>query len=299
MDVVVGTTTNGSMLLYDIINLAPAQINEKSSRVVQPNSEEGYRSDATASDISIRNPEQKSQEKFSAAADVSEADSEAYGTTAFMPNNIYNEKAELSTTASGANTVSDIQESSDARRGSAPRAFAAGVNGNNAADANSSGISIHSSKQKSQENFSASGGTTLAPYALLKIRTAPNFIRQIFNGRTRNDTHSASCDAETRFYGRPSGRSLTAGVTTTRKTERPVFSRVSAISFPASLFCILFSGKTEKSMPAERRLRCHRKNGTAVNPGKAAPRTLCAKSLPHPSDAVPSAPSAQLMPSQA
>ena len=64
-------------------------------------------------------------------------------------------KAELPTTASGTNTVSDIQESSDAGRGNAPRTFAAGVNGNNAADANSSENSIRSAEQKSQENFSA------------------------------------------------------------------------------------------------------------------------------------------------
>ena len=64
-DVIVGTTTNGSMLLYDIVNMTPAQINGKSSRVVQPNSKEGYRSDAAAPDTSIRSPEPKSQGKFS------------------------------------------------------------------------------------------------------------------------------------------------------------------------------------------------------------------------------------------
>lgn len=42
------------------------------------------------------------------------------------------------------------------RRGNAPRTFAAGVNGNNAADANSSDTSIRRSEQKSQEKFSAS-----------------------------------------------------------------------------------------------------------------------------------------------
>ena len=34
---------------------------------------------------------------------------------------------------------------------------------------------------------------------------------------------------------------------------------------PAPLFCILFSGKTEKSMPAERQLRSRNDNGTVVN----------------------------------
>ena len=41
------------------------------------------------------------------------------------------------------------------RRDNAPRTFAAGVNGNNAADANSSDTSIRSAEQKSQEKFSA------------------------------------------------------------------------------------------------------------------------------------------------
>ena len=45
------------------------------------------------------------------------------------------------------------------RRGNAPRTFAAGVNGNNAADANSSDTSIRRSEQKSQEKFSADGDT--------------------------------------------------------------------------------------------------------------------------------------------
>lgn len=45
------------------------------------------------------------------------------------------------------------------RRDNAPRTFAAGVNGNNAADANSSDTSIRSPEQKSQEKFSADGST--------------------------------------------------------------------------------------------------------------------------------------------
>nr|DAW19253.1 MAG TPA: hypothetical protein [Caudoviricetes sp.] len=48
------------------------------------------------------------------------------------------------------------------RRGNAPRTFAAGVNGNNAADANSSDTSIRRSEQKSQEKFSADD-TTATP----------------------------------------------------------------------------------------------------------------------------------------
>ena len=45
------------------------------------------------------------------------------------------------------------------RRDNAPRTFAAGVNGNNAADANSSDTSIRRTEQKSQEKFSADGDT--------------------------------------------------------------------------------------------------------------------------------------------
>ena len=45
------------------------------------------------------------------------------------------------------------------RKESAPQTFNAGVNGNNAADANSSDTSIRSAKQKSQEKFSADSST--------------------------------------------------------------------------------------------------------------------------------------------
>ena len=43
------------------------------------------------------------------------------------------------------------------------------------------------------------------PYEPLKVGNFPNFIRQIFNGRARNDAYTIACDAETRFYGRPTG----------------------------------------------------------------------------------------------
>ena len=126
---------------------------------------------------------------------------------------ISNEKVEPSTTASGANTDSDIQASFDAERGNVPRTFAAGVNGKNAADTAPSNVSIRSSEPKSQEKFSASEGGQ-HPQGVCRIRSAPssltaarsrpplhrgvlemrgddkpldigsasNFIRQIFNG---------------------------------------------------------------------------------------------------------------------
>ena len=64
------------------------------------------------------------------------------------------------------------------------------------------------------------------------------------------------------------GVRTTDGVTITRKMERHAFSRVSAISRPAPLFCILFSGKTEKSMPPEAQLQRRCKNSTSGESGK-------------------------------
>ena len=68
----------------------------------------------------------------------------------------------------------------------------------------------------------------------------------------------------------PKGVRSTENATEIRTTERLVFPRVSAISRPAPLFCILFSGKTEKSMSPKAQLRCCRNNGTAVNPEKSS-----------------------------
>ena len=60
----------------------------------------------------------------------------------------------------------------------------------------------------------------------------------------------------------PEGRSLTAGVTITRTTERHVFLRVSAISFPSVLFFHIFSRKREKiwSPKAQLQRRCKKQN---------------------------------------
>ena len=60
----------------------------------------------------------------------------------------------------------------------------------------------------------------------------------------------------------------------------------------APLFCILFSGKTEKSMPPEAQLRCRRNYGTSGESGKefrASGAILCPpgiKRLAHPPDAL-------------
>ena len=49
-------------------------------------------------------------------------------------------------------------------------------------------------------------------------------IRQIFNGREQNDSHSVLSARETRSYGRPKGVLTTTHVTTKRTTERIAFS---------------------------------------------------------------------------
>ena len=77
-------------------------------------------------------------------------------------------------------------------------------------------------------------------------------IRQIFNGREQNDSHGLSCAWETRFFGRPKGVLTTETKRQNARQNDKLFRRVSAISRPASLFCILFSDKPEKSMSAKR-----------------------------------------------
>ena len=73
--------------------------------------------------------------------------------------------------------------------------------------------------------------------------------RAFFDGRGNENTHNKT----TRFFARKRYRTR-----------------------PAPLFCILFSGKTEKSMPAERQLRCLRKNGTSGESGDKCPaRCAC------------------------
>ena len=52
-EVVVGTTSSGEMLLYDVVNLRPIQINERNGHTVQPNQTESYRSGTPVSEKSI------------------------------------------------------------------------------------------------------------------------------------------------------------------------------------------------------------------------------------------------------
>ena len=68
----------------------------------------------------------------------------------------------------------------------------------------------------------------------------------------KSDLHGLSCAWETRFYGRPKGVLTTETKRQNARQNDKLFRRVSAISRPASLFCILFSDKPEKSMSAKR-----------------------------------------------
>ena len=81
---------------------------------------------------------------------------------------------------------------------------------------------------------------------LRKVGNVPNFIRQIFNGRTRNDTQDVSCAQETRFYGRPLGRSDYGQRNKKRTTERFGFLRVSAISASSASFLHTFFWQDRK-----------------------------------------------------
>ncbi len=78
-------------------------------------------------------------------------------------------------------------------------------------------------------------------------------IRQIFNGRKRSDSHGVSCAWETRLNGRPKGVRTTACVTTKRRTERRAFQARQRYLASSGLFFHIFSAKTEKIWPAERR----------------------------------------------
>ena len=79
-----------------------------------------------------------------------------------------------------------VHVSSQKRRDNAPRTFAAGVNGNNAADANSSDTSIRSAERKSQEKFSMIEEAEGTAFALPDMANAePNTV-----GAFTNDSQS-------------------------------------------------------------------------------------------------------------
>ena len=87
----------------------------------------------------------------------------------------------------------------------------------------------------------------------------------------------------------PEGRSLTAGVTIIRTTERHAFSRVSAIERVQRLFFAYFFLARQKKV-------CPRSDSCGVT-AKMAPPVNPEKSLPHPPDAVhPRTPCAVLCP---
>ena len=100
-------------------------------------------------------------------------------------------------------------------------------------------------------------------------------IRQIFNGRKKSDLHGLSCAWETRFYGRPKGVLTTETKRQNARQNDKLFRRVSAISRPASLFCILFSDKPEKSMSAKRyRTNWVQKGGCNAIPARISRRAV-------------------------
>ena len=88
------------------------------------------------------------------------------------------------------------------------------------------------------------------------------FIRQIFNGRKKRFARPI-VRLGNPILRPPEGRFDDGNETTKRTTERFVFqARQRYFASPASLFCILFSDKPEKSMSAKRcRTNRCRKNG--------------------------------------
>ena len=110
-------------------------------------------------------------------------------------------------------------------------------------------------------------------------------IRQIFNGRKRSDSHGVSCAWETRLNGRPKGVRTTACVTTKRRTERRAFQARQRYLASSGLFFHIFSAKTEKIWPAERRMRLrklHRASGAFELHLRRHPTPSGAKKLPFP-----------------
>ena len=81
---------------------------------------------------------------------------------------------------------------------------------------------------------------------LQKVRCVPNFIRQIFNGRKRNDSHNSSCAQETRFDGRPSGRSDYERCNDNTQNVTMCFFARKRYFVPSALFFHIFSRKREK-----------------------------------------------------
>ena len=90
------------------------------------------------------------------------------------------------------------------------------------------------------------------PYESHDIGYAPNFIRQIFNGRKQNDSHGIPCGQETRFDGRPSGRSVYGKRNDNTHNETTCFSaRKRYFASPNTLFSTIFSLAREKMVPSE------------------------------------------------
>ena len=94
-------------------------------------------------------------------------------------------------------------------------------------------------------------------------------MRQIFNGRTRNEAYLFIVRSGSPILRPPEGRSdYGQGNDNTHDVTTCFSARKRYRTRPAPLFCILFSGKTGKSMSAKRQLQRHCKNGTSGESGK-------------------------------
>ena len=91
----------------------------------------------------------------------------------------------------------------------------------------------------------------------------------------KSDLHGLSCAWETRLDGRPKGVLTTETKRHNARQNDKLFRRDSAISRPASLFCILFSDKPEKSMSAKRyRTNWVQKGGCNAIPASISRRAV-------------------------
>ncbi len=86
---VVGVTENGEYVFYDVVDMTPTSFQQKTEPSTTASGSKAFSDIQESSDTnSIRSEGQKSQEKFSAAEDVAESDTDAEGTTAFTLDSI-------------------------------------------------------------------------------------------------------------------------------------------------------------------------------------------------------------------
>ena len=124
--------------------------------------------------------------------------------------------------------------------------------------------------------FGAAGGQRRPP--LRKVGNAPNFIRQIFNGRKRSDPYHSSCAQGTRFYGRPLGRSdYRPGNDNTHNVTKCLFARKRYFRVYRLFFAYFFLARQKKVCPRSdscgcamiTALRCNRRSAPRLWRGRA------------------------------